>query len=276
MRVRPLAVARLSAYAALTALLLPAQIVLRAFGPRWAHRLPVFYHALCCRIVGLRVRVSGRPADGAALLAANHGSYLDISVLGGLVPAAFVAKAEVRRWPVYGYLADLQRTVFAERTRAGTGRGRDATRERLLAGERVVLFPEGTSSDGQRVLPFKSGYFEAARGDGARIAVQPVSIAYTKLNGLPICQHSRPSIAWYGAMELAPHILAMVGLGRIDVEVRFHPPVFADDFPDRKALAAYCHAVVADGVAAHMSAPIPVLIGEESDELALADVGVWD
>jgi 1-acyl-sn-glycerol-3-phosphate acyltransferase len=125
------------------------------------------------------------------------------------------------------------------------------------------MFAEGTTSDGNRVLPFRSSLFATAEidADGAPIRVQPISIAYTRLDGIPMGRHFRPYFAWYGDMEMLPHLWGIVGLGRSTVVVHFHKPVTIHDFPDRKALAAYCQAVVASGVSAALSGrPQPILL----------------
>ena len=115
----------------------------------------------------------------------------------------------------------------------------------------LILFPEGTSGDGNRVRPFKSALFGAAQqGEGVPLViVQPVSLAYTRLDGIPIGRFYRPFFAWYGAVHLAPHLWSMVGLGTVEAVVEFHPPTFLSDCGSRKALAEYCHARIAGGVA---------------------------
>src|SRR3546814_20751956 len=126
---------------------------------------------------------------------------------------------------------------------------------RLEAGDDLVLFPEGTSGDGNRVLAFKSALFSVAerRPQGEPLTVQPVSIAYTRLDGLPLGRYLRPFFAWYGDMELGPHLWHAIGLGRVTVMVEFHEPVTLDQFGSRKALSDHCHDVVSRGVAAALS-----------------------
>ncbi len=118
------------------------------------------------------------------------------------------------------------------------------------------MFPEGTSDDGNHVLPFKSALFSVAKHrfeSGGSLTIQPVSIAYTRLDGMPIGRALKPYFAWYGDMELASHLWALAGLGIITVEVVFHPPVDTSAFDSRKALAAHCHETVSSGVAAAYS-----------------------
>lgn len=257
-----LRIARLSLYLVLTAALMPVQAIGLTLGCRWRRTLPAHYHRWCCRILGFRVVVSGTQTHlRPALFVANHVSYTDISVLGSLISGSFIAKAEVARWPLFGWLAKLQRTVFVDRRIGSTAAQRDAMTSRLAAGDALILFPEGTSSDGNRVLPFKSALFSAATAcpQTGPIAVQPVSIAYTRLDGIPLGRLYRPFFAWYGSVELAPHLWRMIGLGTVEVVVEFHPPTCLADCGSRKALADYCRARIAGGVAAAIAGrPQPV------------------
>ncbi|MBB4287567.1 lysophospholipid acyltransferase family protein [Roseospira goensis] len=237
-------------YATLLGLRLPS---------RWLARV---YWAGVARVIGLRIRVvRGRPSGRRPLLIlSNHTSYLDIVTLGALLDAGFVAKSEVGTWPGFGLIARLGRTVFVERKRSRTGQGRDDIARRLAEGEPLILFPEGTSNDGNRVLPFKSALLAVAepprrRDSGAAatrerppLVVQPVSLAYTRVDGVPVGYGWRPFYAWYGDMDLAPHLWAALALGTITVEVILHDPVEAAAHPSRKALARHCEALVSAGV----------------------------
>jgi 1-acyl-sn-glycerol-3-phosphate acyltransferase len=242
---------RLALYVGWTVLLMPVQLVGLAFRQRWSTTLPVLYHRWCCHILGFRIRVVGTPTRSRPVLfVANHVSYTDVTTLGSLVAGSFIAKAEVADWPFFGWLAKLQRSVFIDRRAGSAAVQRDAVSTRLAAGDALILFPEGTSGDGNRVLPFKTAIFAAAQpSDLPPVIVQPVSIAYTRLDGMPIGRLYRPYFAWYGSATLAPHIWSMVGLGVVEVEIEFHPPTFFADCGSRKALAAYCYARIAGGVA---------------------------
>ena len=247
-----LRLARLALYFAWTAALMPVQLVGLALRRRWTSTLPVFYHRWCCRILGFRIRVIGTPtSERPVLYTANHISYTDITILGSVIPGSFIAKSEVAQWPFFGWLAKLQRSVFVDRRLRSTVAQRDAIGRRLADGAALILFPEGTSGDGNRVRPFKSALFGAAQqGEGVPLViVQPVSLAYTRLDGIPIGRFYRPFFAWYGAVHLAPHLWSMVGLGTVEAVVEFHPPTFLSDCGSRKALAEYCHARIAGGVA---------------------------
>jgi 1-acyl-sn-glycerol-3-phosphate acyltransferase len=256
MRAFLLRLSRITVYLGVTLLLVPVQAVLVAAKSPLAAAFPRLYHRLCCRILGFRIEAKGALSDRhPTLFVVNHISYIDITILGALIKGSFVAKSEVAGWPLFGVLAKLQRTVFIERRvrRAAAQRG-ELTR-RLAAGDDLILFPEGTSSDGSRVLPFKSALFSAAEGKtgGDPVVVQPVSVAYVRLNGMPMGRLYRPFFAWYGDMEMASHLWELLGLGVAGVSVEFHAPVMASAFPSRKALAAYCQGVIADGLTAALS-----------------------
>ncbi len=197
------------------------------------------------KVLGLRVIVTGEIVRTApVLVVSNHVSWLDIIALGGLVPLSFVAKSEVAGWPIIGTLARLHRAIFVDRTR------RQATFDiarlighRLVAGDTIVLFGEGTTGDGNRVLPFRPALLASVReamsaneGVGGKVLVQPLSIVYSSLDGLPLGRADRPSIAWYGDMSLGPHLMRLLAIGPVDVTLRFGE-AFEVTHGDRKALA---------------------------------------
>lgn len=251
-----LRLSRLFLYLGVTLPLMPVQAVLLLIGSPLSRRLPRFYHRWTTRVLGFEVTVTGeRSARRPTLFVANHVSFLDIEILGSLVEASFIAKADVARWPLFGWLAKLQRTIFVDRRVSTTHHQRNAISQRLDESDNLILFPEGTTGDGNRALPFKSALFSVAGYTGAHglLTVQPVSIAYVRLDGMPLGRFYRPFVAWYGSMEFLPHLWGMLGLGRIGVEVAFHPPVTLADFATRKALAEHCYRVVAAGVASALA-----------------------
>jgi 1-acyl-sn-glycerol-3-phosphate acyltransferase len=232
-----------------TLALIPVQAMGLLLRRSWVARFPRFYHRQCCRILGFDVRQVGEPAAGGPVLfASNHISYSDITVLGSLIAGSFVAKSEVAGYPLFGWLAKLQRSVFVDRQVRSTTQQRDAIAARLAAGDALILFPEGTSNDGNFVLPFKSALFSVVFNTEQPITVQPVSLAYTKLDGLPIGRWSRPLFAYYGDMVMGPHLWRLLGLGRVEIVVEFHPPTPLSEFPSRKALAEFCYQRVSGGV----------------------------
>jgi len=229
--------------AAVTFILMPLQSL--AIRRNWpiAARLPWYWQRIACRVTGIRVRVDGMPADPPLMIAANHISWVDISILGSVLPVSFVSKAEVAGWPVIGTLARLQRTVFIDRTRRSqTASATKAIAQRVGSGDVIVLFAEGTTGDGNRILPFRSALLGAARAaSGSRlITVQPVAITYVAIHGLPIGRVDRPMVAWYGEMLLPKHFLKLVGTGGLDVVVSFGEPIAFGPEQDRKEIADRC------------------------------------
>jgi len=244
----------------LTALfIIPWQSTLLYFKLKRSKTLPRSYSRFLTRLFGVNVKIVGTPVQGeGVLMVANHTSYLDIIVLGGVADVSFVAKSEVNSWPFFGLMARLHETVFVERQRRSqAGAARDQLRERLLQGDALVLFPEGTSNDGNRVLPFKSALMGAvesqlgtdAGGKVRYVPVQPVSVSYVGFQGMPMGRENRPLFAWYGDMELVPHLWEGVTSGPVDVVVEFHPPMTVDAVGGRKILAARAEALVRDGQA---------------------------
>ncbi|MCB8840814.1 1-acyl-sn-glycerol-3-phosphate acyltransferase [Aurantimonas sp. VKM B-3413] len=256
-RLRVVAVA--AVLVTMTLVLWPLQIVAIARDWRLARRLPHIWHLVACRMAGIRLHIVGTPARRRPLLiAANHQSWSDIMVLGRVMPLSFIAKAEVRSWPAFGLLARLQRTVFVEReARRRTGHQANMIAERLSSGDAMVLFAEGTTSDGNEVLPFKTALFGAAQlalaaSEAAEVAIQPVAIAYTHANGLPLGRYFRPMAAWPGDVGLGPHLLAFLKEGAVDVTVAFGEPLIFSERSNRKAVARECEESVRRMLAASL------------------------
>jgi 1-acyl-sn-glycerol-3-phosphate acyltransferase len=242
---------RLFGYLCVTVLMMPVQALFVLLNTRLAERFPVIYHRICCRLMGIDIATVGTMSrHRPTLFVSNHTSYLDITVLGALIPGSFVAKTEVATWPLYGWLAKLQRTVFVDRKRNTSHVQRDQLQQRLSARDNLILFPEGTSNDGNRVLPFRSALLSVAEtpASDASLAIQPVSVAYVALNGIPMGHGLRPLVAWYGDMTLGPHLWQFSRLGKVTVVVEFHAPVDLKDVGSRKDLTRYCLSAVAGGI----------------------------
>lgn len=254
------AVARLAGLAAVIATHVPPQLCAMRLSPALARRIPRAFHRNCLRALGLTVKVDGAISSARpTLFVANHITYLDIPVLGSLAELSFIAKSEIAGWPLAGALARLQRTVFIERRRRGLRGERDQLEQRLAAGDSLVLFPEATTGNGTRLLPFKSSLFSVAERAGERpLAVQPVTIAYTMLDGMPLTLHIRHLVAWYGAMSMRDHIWTVLGLGRIEARVIFHPVVDAAAFASRKALARHCERSIGTALARANTGRMPL------------------
>jgi lyso-ornithine lipid O-acyltransferase len=214
--------------------------VLEKFKLPGRRSLSVRYYRTLCALLRVRIRVIGQPVQGRpTLILANHVSWLDIPVVSAICPIAFVAKREVAGWPIVGVAAKLLRTVFVDRTRRHqTPEVNAEIARRLGEGDPVVLFAEGTSSDGNRVLEFRSALVGAvAQVDPThRVLLQPVSIGYTRIQGLPMGRQHRPLVAWYGDLDFGPHFKEFVQRGAVDVTVSFGEPVPFDNGADRKSV----------------------------------------
>jgi len=235
----------------MTPILISIQWLLDKVGlPGWGF-IATNYYRLLCRLLRINIRVMGAPVqDRPALFVSNHVSWVDILVIGTIMPVAFVAKREVASWPLIGVTAKLQRTVFVDRTRRHqTGEAIAEMVKRLAGGTSVVLFAEGTSSDGNRVLPFRSALVgvvsdAAAHHDFGRFMIQPMSIGYTNTHGIPMGRRHRPLVAWYGDLDFMPHIREFIARGAVDAVVSYGEPVLAHTSTDRKAMAKSLEAAV--------------------------------
>src|SRR5215475_189274 len=242
----------IAAIAVVTFPLMPVQWAAIRLNLAAQRRIPVIYHRILCAILGVKVRVVGkRMPEHPLLIVANHSSWLDIPIISAVAPVVFVAKSEIASWPIFGWLAKLQRSVFVDRNRRH--RTADVNAEiaqRLAAGDPVVLFGEGTSSDGNRVLAFRSALTVSPRDALAeaehtgRVWIQPLAIAYTAMSGLPIGRRDRPQVAWYARRPLPPHLMGVVRRGAIDVEVMWGEPVAFDEQSDRKEVTRVLEAAV--------------------------------
>ena len=244
----------LAGFLGLTLPLMPVQWLLLRLAPSAARTFPHWYHKRVCRLLGIRLHVEGAlAANRPVLIIANHVSWLDIPVLSAVAPLSFVAKSEVGRWPFVSSLAYLQRTVFVDRKRrTDVGKVTGEMTRRLAEGDALVLFAEGTSTDGNRVLPFRSALLAPAfaeSGDAATV-VQTLSLAYTHIHGVPIGRSARSVIGWYGDMDVAGHAWNLLKSGPIDVRIVISEPVALDSFANRKDLAKSTEARVRQTVAA--------------------------
>jgi 1-acyl-sn-glycerol-3-phosphate acyltransferase len=209
-----------------------------------------FVCRVAVRVIGITYRIRGTPMHHVGAVVANHGSWLDIFALNACQRVYFVSKSEVARWPGIGWLARATGTAFIERDAKKARAQRDLFEERIRAGHKLLFFPEGTSTDSRRVLPFKSTLFAAffAKDMERVMQIQPVSVIYTA----PIGCDSR-FYGWWGDMAFGPHFLQVLAqLRQGAIEVVFHDPVNVADFASRKELAAHCEEVVRAGLDAGM------------------------
>jgi lyso-ornithine lipid O-acyltransferase len=222
---------------------LPLQWLALKAGSSLARVLPVLFHRYLLWVMGVRVARHGRAdARRPLLIVSNHISWLDIMVISSLFPVSFIAKSEVGEWPVFGTFARLQRSLFVERAKRGkTGDVTRAIAARLMDGDALVLFAEGTTGDGLRILPFRTALIGAAQasiaGEGETAFLQPLAISYPRLGGLPIGRASLPHVAWYGEMDLIPHLTDVLAMPGLDVVVHLGQVEEATPASDRKAIA---------------------------------------
>jgi len=235
-----------------TVLVVVPYLLCYPFG-RWIRRPWVsLWHRGVCIITGMKVRAYGTPhKDQRVLLAGNHISYLDIPVLASCFDITFVAKSDVASWPVFGFLARIAQTAFIERKPSKARQQKAELKNRLMAGGNLMIFPEGTSSDGTKVLPFKSALFEMVMENDIRdhCFIQPVTASFRRTaTGIPLTDQERDFFAWYGDMTLLPHLWTVFCLPGVQIDIFFHPPQKASAFDTRKEVATWAQANVEQGL----------------------------
>jgi lyso-ornithine lipid O-acyltransferase len=231
-------------------LLVPLIKIFMPFNKNWGHHLCRWVHRYSGWCFNVTVTHIGEPVGNSnaepVLYVCNHISWVDIVAIGSIAKACFVAKSELEGWPVFGPLADLQRTIYIRREdRHKAGNQKDSIADRLASGANIVLFPEGTSGLGHIVLPFKTSLFGLT--DDPRLAnliIQPVSVNYTHLNGLPLLRAQRAMIAWVGDMSFGAHAGQLLIQRSLNALVQFHTPVRRSSFTNRKLLSAACEAMI--------------------------------
>lgn len=248
-RARPVFI--LAGFVLFTLPLMPVQTILLRLDQGLARRFPHWYHRAVCRLLGVNLNVIGAvAADSPVLLVANHVSWLDIPVISAVAPVSFVAKKDVASWPFVATLARLQRTVFVDReARSKVGQTANEIIARLAAGDTIVLFAEGTSSDGNRVLPFKTSLFAAAfPGAGSKAGepgvarpplVQTLTIVYTRRSGLPLGWAGRRAMGYYGDIAMGANAWDVLSGGPLEATIKVSAPVALASFKDRKQLALW-------------------------------------
>ena len=243
------------AFTGLNLIVVPAQSVVLLFTKgRLSYILPHFYHKSVCAIFRIKAERAGTPYTASQVLyMSNHISYLDIPLMGSLVrDVSFVAKKDVARWPVWGYLSKLQQTAFISR-KSGDAKKESGTLDTMLEnGKNLTIFPEGTSTDGSNVLDFKSSLFSLALKDAAKsIIIQPVTLQIITADGQSVQTHDERNIyAWPREldMELHHHLWRFAKTSGAVIRVTFHDIMHAQDFEDRKTLAKACHETVCKGL----------------------------
>lgn len=243
-------VLRLVCILAWTLSCMAVQAVLLNLPGRAKERFARFYWSGMRRIMGMRITIIGEISrERPVLFVVNHSSWLDIIALGSVLPACFVAKSEVDGWPVLNLIARLGRTVYVSRRSGNVRRERGDMLKRLSAGDNLILFPEGTTSDGCRVLRFQSSFLAVAEQNPAPY-VQPVTLVYDRINGQPVRHKDRPVLSWYGDMDLASHIPGIASLGSIHATLVLDAAIPPGAYPNRKMLSTALHARLAGNAAA--------------------------
>jgi 1-acyl-sn-glycerol-3-phosphate acyltransferase len=211
----------------------------------WTPWITQFVCRNAFRILGIPFSSRGTLMKARGAVVANHSSWLDIFALNARKRIYFVSKAEVANWPGIGWLAKATGTVFINRDRREAAKQKQVFEERLLAGHKLLFFPEGTSTDAIRVLPFKTTLFAAFFTEELRekLWVQPVTVLYHAPDGADTRFYG-----WWGDMDFGGHLLKVLASGKQGrIELIYHAPVKVSDFPDRKTLAAHCEAEVRGG-----------------------------
>ena len=223
---------------------------------RWriVSRMTRTFVTLIRMIVNVRITVQGDlellDIEGA-FIASNHLGYLDGFVLGSMFPIIFVSKKEVRGWPVIGTWTALCGTVYIDRERKGKiPLVVEEIVERISQKANILIFPEGTSTNGDRLLPFQSAPFAAALR--AHAPVLPLTLTYRRINGEPVSEANRDQIYWYGDMDFMTHFWRLLSLRHIEVAVKFHAPIETAHYKNisagRKLLSQTCYNAIASGL----------------------------
>jgi len=209
---------------------------------RWRRLVKRRWCAAVCRALAVRVEVVGEPPRQPSFLVSNHLSYLDVPVLGSLIDTVFVSKAEVADWPAIGHLATRGGTVFVDRARKrALPQVNERIRTVLAQGDGVVVFPEGTSTGGDELLPFRPSLLAPAADLG--LEVRSATLSYAAGPGDP---PARQSVCWWADAPFGPHVLGLLGLSRVRARVVFHPQTVRE--ADRKQLADRLWSCVRSGM----------------------------
>ena len=250
------AIAKLAGLFAWSTLLVPLQLLVlwRVLGRIDPYAITKLWHRGVCALIGVRVQINGTPLHASrAVYVSNHVSHFDIPVLGSVLKGSFVAKDDMARWPVAGFMARLQQTVFISRDPRAGKAVTDCIAAQLRSGRSLILFPEGTTSNGSSVLPFKSSLFGILFAGDAEIsasAVQPVIIRVLAVDGRAVrSQLDRDGYAFYGDMHAGAHAWGFLRSKGAQIEVRFVDAITADAALDRKALAQRAYSDVLAGLA---------------------------
>ena len=233
---------RFITFLTLILVLLPFQLIIIFFIKDYYYIIPYFFHNLCRRMFGIKIKIYGKISNNhPTLFVSNHASYLDIVILGSLVKTSFIAKKEVSKWPLFGILAKLQNTVFIDRRVLSLKKQENKILNHLNKKKNLVIFPEGTSSDGNSVLPFKSSLFNIFEKNlTSKVFIQTSTIIYKKVNGVPLSRIDRKKITWHSDMDLVTSLFSVLKKLTIQVEVIFDDKFVPPKEHNRKKIALHC------------------------------------
>ena len=236
--------------------ILPIQIISNIFNLKLRYIAPFSFFKLINFFIGIKIELDQKSKNHLKnnnkvgnLYVSNHVSWIDILTIGSLVKSRFIAKKEVKAMPIFGFLASLNNTYFIDNTKASKSLGySNEIQKKLLQGQNLILFPEGTTSDGSSVRAFKSSFFESANSkyicpiskEEKYIKVYPITLSYLKKDGLPMGTAARREIAWIGEHPVINIMLNYLRSGNISIRIKIHNSVTIEEFGDRKKLSAYC------------------------------------
>ena len=225
----------------LTIFLIFLKTLLQFVSKRISQKIVQIFHKLLLWLINVNVEIEGKsnPGNVPTLYVSNHLSYLDIPVLGSKINGRFIAKNEISNWPIMGYLSKIGNTIFINRNLSFLKRNKSIIYDFISKGNSIILFPEGTTSDGIRVLRFKSSLLTSL--EQKNILIQPIVINYESINGIPLNRWLKPIIAWYGDMDLKPHLINVLKLFSIKAKITFLPPLNGKNFTNRKDMTSTLH-----------------------------------
>jgi 1-acyl-sn-glycerol-3-phosphate acyltransferase len=246
---------RFSGIIALTLTLLIPALLTFHLHKKSHEKLLKFYFTAALKIMGVKVGEKGFdniPKD-SVLFVSNHTSYLDILVLGSKIKVRFTPKIEISKWPVINFLVKMSLPVYITRNASKSLEQRNKIKEIIESGDSILIFPESTTNDGREVLPFKSSLFSVAEPaeeehEDEHIAIQPISIVYTHIDGKPANNENMDMVAWYGDMKFLPHFWNLLAAKGAKVKIMYHSELYYEDFGDRKTLSKHCEDVISKGI----------------------------
>ena len=228
----------------LTIFLIFLKTISQLFIKKKSQKIIQIFHKSLLWLININVEVIGKrnQKNVPTLYVSNHLSYLDIPVLGSTINGRFIAKNEISKWPIIGNLSKIGNTIFINRNLSFLKTNKSIILDYISKGDNVILFPEGTTSDGIRVLNFKSSLLTSL--EKKNIIIQPIVIVYKSINGMPLNRWLKPIIAWYGDMDLKPHLINILKLFSIKVRIIFLSPINGKDFTNRKDMTSSLHRAI--------------------------------